>query len=324
MNTKTNMDKVKFGRVCKLYLRNSTTNALDLSDLHVTFEIHQAITNVPNWALIRIYNLSVDTLNRAEGEFDHVDLYAGYGKEAARLFYGQIAQYNGGLRDSAKDHFLEIVAQDGDFAANWTTINHTLKAGWTQADQAQLATDAMKDNGVPTGYVGDLPQTPLPRGKAIFGMARDTLHQVQTNANADWSIQDGEVQILPYEQTLPNQMIVLTSATGLIGTPQRTVDGVMIKALIDPRFKRGALVQIDNSFVQDPNVSVASGADNYYPSLDRNGIYKIYAADHEGDTRGRAWYSTLTCVAAHAGAGLPLSTTFQNAIPNPRSRSGNG
>lgn len=312
----------KFGRVCKLYLSNAAS-ALDVSHLRVTFDVHQALTSAPNWSTIRVYNVDEDTISQIQYEFDRVDLYVGYGDadEATHLFQGQVIQFNAGS-EVGPDTWLDIVAQDGELATNWTTVNHTLTAGWTQREAAQEAARAMAENGATVGHVGGLPETPMPRGKAVYGMARDYLDALRFNASSDWSIQDGRVELLPFEETTPDEAVVLTAATGLIGVPKRTVDGIIIKSLIDPAFQRGGMVEIDNASIQDPNIDLEYKADNYRPSVSSDGVYKIRAADHVGDTRGRDWYTTLTCISPYSGDYRP--DTLDNAIPNPRTQPGEG
>ena len=44
------------------------TEALDVSNLRIVFEIEKDLSNIPNLALIRIYNLSQSSRNKIEEE----------------------------------------------------------------------------------------------------------------------------------------------------------------------------------------------------------------------------------------------------------------
>ena len=307
---------IKFKRKCELYLHNAD-EALDLSQLRVSFEIHQATQQTPNWAVIRVYNISKDTVNRAQDEFDKIDLRVGYGNETARLFYGLIRQYNYGLRADARDTFIDFVCSDGDIAFNQAYVSLTIAAGWTQKDQALLAVDSLIEYGVTRGYIGDLPTRPMPRGKAIFGGTRYVLNNLMTNAGADWSIKNGQAEIRPQDELPPGVAIKLTPGTGLIGLPQQTVDGITLKALIDARFEYGSLIEVDNSTIQGANLPVEYTATPFIPSYDASGVYKIYSVNHTGDTRGNEWYSELLCVSA-TGGNVPEGGTYLSAVPKDR------
>src|ERR1700730_724075 len=47
-------------------------------DLRIRFQVHQANIETPNWAWIRVYNLSESTAKRTINEFDRCVLQAGY------------------------------------------------------------------------------------------------------------------------------------------------------------------------------------------------------------------------------------------------------
>jgi len=248
----------------------------------------------PNWAVIRVYNISKDTVNRAQDEFDKIDLRVGYGNETARLFYGLIRQYNYGLRADARDTFIDFVCSDGDIAFNQAYVSLTIAAGWTQKDQALLAVDSLIEYGVTRGYIGDLPTRPMPRGKALFGGTRYVLNNLMTNAGADWSIKNGQAEIRPQDELPPGVAIKLTPGTGLIGLPQQTVDGITLKALIDARFEYGSLIEVDNSTIQGANLPVEYTATPYTTIIRRQRrLPDILSQPHRRHARQRVVQRTV-------------------------------
>ncbi|MGC8011077.1 hypothetical protein ACP3WR_24425, partial [Salmonella enterica] len=76
--------------------------------------------------------------------------------------------------------------------------------------------------GVSLDYMFELPKNPLPRGKVMFGMARDFMRGAARTAQAVWSIQDGKVQLVPETSYRPGLIPVITSETGMIGLPEQT------------------------------------------------------------------------------------------------------
>lgn len=303
----------QFKRTCHLTLSNSS-QALDLSEMQVEFEIHQAMVNVPNWARIRVYNLSQATQQQAYKEFHTIDLAVGYDGYASRLFHGQVRQFNAGLREDAKDTFIDFICQDGDFGHNWTVINKTLAKGWSYTDLFQTLNGAFKTNGLATGHQGELPTQTFPRGRVLYGSAKHHMSRAVDNINAEWSIENGEVTVVPYDGTLPSQAIVVTPETGLIGLPQQTVNGITLTTLIDPKIQDGGLIKLDNSTIQTASISTAANAVNFIPSFDPNGLYKVYSINHLGNTRGNEWQSEITCVATTGTQ--PRTTQYTAAVPN--------
>jgi hypothetical protein len=149
--------------------------------------------------------------------------------------------------------------------------------------------------GVGTGYIGPLPPLKLPRGKVMYGNARDYIKAVADTNNLSWSIQDENVVILPESTYLPTQAVVLTTKTGLIGTPQQTVEGIMAKCLLNPKLRCHSRVQIDNKSVAQFKIDFTQpGSPANTPSaLNYDGYYYALVAEHSGDTRGTEWYTNL-------------------------------
>ncbi|WP_457832633.1 hypothetical protein, partial [Staphylococcus aureus] len=76
-------------------------------------------------------------------------------------------------RENQTDTYLDITAADGDSAYNFAVVNTSLAAGSTVEQHVQAACTAMAPFGVSLDYMFELPKNPLPRGKVMFGMARD-------------------------------------------------------------------------------------------------------------------------------------------------------
>lgn len=78
--------------------------------------------------------------------------------------------------------------------------------------------------GIDTG-VADLPRDrKLPRGKVLFGDSRNVMHKIAKNNNADWSIQDSQLTVLPKDKVLTDhEGFVLSQETGMIGSPKSQI-----------------------------------------------------------------------------------------------------
>lgn len=292
-------------RKCTLIVSGSNFDGLDLSELRIKFSVKRSDTMTPNTADIYVYNLEEQTALRIRKEFTRVTLQAGYEGNEGVIFQGNIKQVIIG-RESATDTFINIVAGDGDRAYNFAIVNTTLAKGSSQLDQVNAAATAMAPKGVTAGHIGDMPPEKLPRGKVMYGNARTYLRDVAQSSKKTWSIQDGKITFVGLKAYLPGEQVVLTSETGMIGTPQQTNDGVNIKCLLNPRIKISGRVHIDSKIIlqQKLNLDQIAAAKGNTSTINgliprhlrTDGSYYVLVLEHTGDTRGVDWYTSLMCL----------------------------
>lgn len=284
----------QFNRRCNLIISGESGDGLELSGLRIVFKVKKSDAQTPNTATIRIYNLAKETEAKIRKEFSRILLQAGYESNYGVIFSGNIKQTSIG-RENGTDSFLDIAAGDGDDAYNFAVVNTTLAAGATQKDQINASIAPMKTLGVGQGFVADSGGEKLPRGKVMYGMAHKFLRQSTKSSNTTWSIQDGKLQVVHQQGVLPNQAIVLSSKTGLIGTPEQAVEGIKIKALLNPTFKIGGKVHINQADIAEAKLQDTSkdAPVNKPVRIEADGFYKLLVVEHSGDTRGGEWYSDL-------------------------------
>ncbi len=292
-----NIGSVQYMRKFNLVVFGTDLNGLDLSQLRCKFVVKRSDTMTPNVAEIRVYNVEEKTAIRISTEFKRVVLQAGYAENYGVIFQGNIKQVIIG-RESATDTFIDIVAGDGERAYNFSIVSATIAAGATQRDQAEASIRCMNTNGVDQGYMGDFPNEQLPRGKVMYGNARNYLRDIAQTTDKSWSIQDEKVNFVSKKSYLPGERVVLTSKTGMIGTPQQTNEGVNVKCLLNPMIQIGGRIEIDNKSIErfKINLTVPNSAANIPAPLTADGVYYVLVAEHEGDTRGVAWYTSLICL----------------------------
>ncbi|TJZ75573.1 phage protein [Chitiniphilus eburneus] len=279
--------------------------ALDLSDLHFRFVIRRGDIQTPNTADIIVYNVSDNTAQSVQKEYTRVVLQAGYDGSFGVIFDGTIKQVRRG-RESPTDTYLAITAADGDSAYNFATLNVTLAAGSTAKDRLDEMEKVLGPHGVSIGYTPTLDDSKLPRGRVFFGPVKNYLSWLVKNAEAKWSIQDGTVQICPLNSYVPGTPVIVSYATGMIGLPEETINGLNMKMLLNPNVKIGTLIQIDNASIQQYRfgMSTSNTVDNENILLMRDkhndGYYYVMIAEHYGDTRGNDWYTVVRCLAVDA------------------------
>lgn len=296
-------NQLQYIRHCNLIVANEAGEGLDLSNLRIVFKIKKSDAQTPNTAEIRVYNLADGTANRIRKEFQNITLQAGYESNYGLIFNGNIKQVRFG-RENGTDSFIDIAAADGDNAYNFAVVNATLAAGSRQSDQINAAAGSMSGRGVSIGHMDATGGVKLPRGKVMYGMARDYLRQSSDASGSSWSIQDGKVQLVSLTGVMPNQAVLLTSKTGLVGQPEQTNDGIKARCLLNPMLRIGGKVQINEKDVAEaklPGTSKDAQA-NKPPAIEADGFYRLLVVEHSGDTRGNDWYSDLVCLGVDATA----------------------
>jgi len=311
-------------RKASLIVYGVNNKALNLGDLRFSFAIRRGDIQTPNSADIRIYNLSSDTAYHIQQitpapEFSRVVINAGYEGNFGLIFDGEIKQVRRG-RSSETDTYLDITAADGDSAYNYSVASMSLAAEATSpANQAEQMIKVMAKHGVTKGYVPNLSSNPLPRGKAIYGMVKDELRKIAKTTDTSWSIQDAKVNLVPLTAYMPGDVPVISSATGMIGLPEQTQNGINVRVLLNPNIKVGQKVLIDISSLQKYRYSLSLGgnqqaqnaATELFNKTSDDGSYYVMIADHHGDTRGNDWYTDLTCLAVNAD----VSPVYKTNIP---------
>ena len=297
------MSQLQYLRKINLIVAGASGDGLDLSPMRIVFKTKKSDAQTPNTAEIRVYNLAPETAKKIRQEFKTITLQAGYEANYGVIFTGNIKQVRFG-RESGTDTYIDIAAGDGDDAYNFAVVNTTLAAGAKQSDQIAAAGTAMSGKGVGLGYVAETGPAALPRGKVMYGMARDYLRQSAEASSTSWSVQDGKLQIVSLTGTLPNQAVLLNSKTGLVGTPEQTNDGIKARCLLNPLLKIGGKVQIDEKDVAEaklPDTEKDSTA-NKPADISSDGVYRVLTIEHSGDTRGNDWYSDIVCLDVDATA----------------------
>lgn len=276
------------------------------SGLRVRFQIKDSTTQTPRIAEIRITNLSEATAQRIPSKNAKVELLAGYQGSYGRIFMGEIKQRRIG-RENPTDTYVDIFAATGDRAYNNSVVSKTLPAGSTGQDIYKACLEAMKPFGVTQGQIPDaLAKMKYPRPVTLFGMARDHLRTLAQSAGSTWNIRDDKLDLIPKDGALEGAAIVLNSQTGLVGLPTQTDLGIVARCLINTRIGINSTIQINQKSIQEAvqNFGYRTEQQNSelnFPRIAADGLYRVIAIDHVGDTHGQPWYCELYCIAKNGG-----------------------
>lgn len=264
----------QYGRRYRLEVGNGTQSIV-IDNLAISFNIEKTISEEPNTSKIEIYNLNADNRNQIANKiFNQVKLFAGY-DDPRLIFAGQITQaYT--IRDDL-DFITHIESGDGQADYSRGRVYTTLKAGVKDSDVVNICVKAM---GSSKQGVIDLPRDKaLPRCKVLSGDIKEYLKHVAKNNDANWHILDGNLNILPKNKVLNNsEGFILSEQTGLIGSPEKTDDGLKITCLLNPVLNIGGLIRVK---------SILSEYD---------GDYKITQLTHNGDFLNDTWQTELIAI----------------------------
>lgn len=162
--------------------------------------------------------------------------------------------------------------------------------------------------GVGPGYIAPVVGKPLPRGKVMFGMAKDFMRLAAKTTSSVWSIQDGKLNMYPETAYVPGAIPKITPDSGLIGMPEQTRNGVSFRMLLNPSIKIGQIIELDNSTIQkyEYGLSIPDEVEReriqQQNGLQAAGFYYVMRVDRVGDTRGDAWWNEVLCIAADSTA----------------------
>lgn len=257
------------------------TSSTDPSQIHstlrVAFRAERNSQKEPSPAEITIWNLSKDSRAFLESIVAPVVLEAGYAGQAFQIFSGDLI-YAATQRQGV-DWVTKLQIQDGARKYRSARINESLGPGTTLSDAIQKAADAL---GLPLGNLTSHlspvrgKTTAFGKGVVLSGKAEEQLDKLLKLAGYEWSIQDGQLQVLAPAETLPTEIVVLNSDSGLVGSPESARDDktkktfVKARSLLQPGLFPGRTVRLEGAAV--------------------SGDFKIERAIYTGDSWGQDWY----------------------------------
>lgn len=300
---------ILYGRRYRVIVSNASGTALDVSQLRCTFKISKTILQQPNLSEVTIYNLSPDAENSLIQEGSRVIVEAGYeGDQYGLIFDGDIVQPIRDKEDGVT-YRLTLRAMDGDRFMNYGFVGFSILKGQTSRSQIDNIISQVQ-MPINRGLISDsFSHATLPRGKVVFGLARDYLRQLAQSQDATFYVEDNKVNIIKATDLPPDEIFDLSPESGLIGVPAQNENGVSFKCLLNPRIKINSLVHIDNSLIRSQGYQAGQVIRN----LDSEGIYRVISITYTGDTRGDDWQCECETVSQ---AGL-MPSMMSTATANP-------
>lgn len=255
--------------------------SLDVSELACTFKASRSLSGYAGTCELTIKNLSEEhrqEILHAPRRTTFVEIQAGYKEGLSVIFRGDLRKRSVARENT--DWIIKITAGDGEHAMRNARVNRGFAAGTSLQDVMQHIADAMGVGignapqalrGAALGALDDV----FHEGTVLYGPAAAALTSLTAAAGLTWSIQDGNLQVLPRGGALAREAIVLSPETGLLGAPEvvnrRTLN---LKAFLIPGLVPGQQVVLESAIAQ--------------------GAWRITHADYSGETHGQDWTAALT------------------------------
>lgn len=265
------------------------------TDLRVVFEVKRTLNKHPDPATVTIYNLAAAT-RASFKQGDQLRLVAGYRDASSLLYSGQVMDQI--VARDGPDWATTFTVRDGDTA--WRTLVNTAFA--TSAPLATAVTNIASAMGLvllPTSGQA-LAGLSVRGGSVHLGPGHDALTKMLTPWGLRWCVQDGNLVILPLDGTTYENAVLLTPTTGLVGSPEPMTDQQRKRKTKagQPAVSLAKRIRI-TSLLQP---SLTPGRRVVLQSTAYDGVYRVDAAVHRGDSRGQDWYSVVECTQLSPGA----------------------
>lgn len=257
----------------------------------IKFDSTKSWKQEPNTCEIQVYNLSPD--QRAQlslAKTPTIKLAAGYGgdENLTQIFYGQAIYLKHEIPANSGDIITTISTTDGGEQKQKSRIHVAFGPG---TSTSQVLRRVVQQMGIKPGnldrVVKDLDAgikaSLYSAGVTISGNAGEELGHICRSCGYDYSIQDGQLQMLKIGTAADNFEVVLNENSGLVGTPTISNKGVVsgtcliFKAGSGLDLVPGRRVRIESSFLK--------------------GSFILAKTDMKGDNFGEDWYCDFEAVA---------------------------
>jgi hypothetical protein len=253
-------------------------SGFDLSNLDCVFHIKKSLKPEPNTCELRLFNLAESTRNTlSTPKRVLLRVEAGYRAAMAQLFLGEVRSARSYREGPAI--VTELSTSDSEKEIQTARISFATGPNTSTSRLLTMIADALEvgiGNALVVAAKLDATRQPVfGDGSVLFGNAALALTAFCQSVGYEWSIQDGNLQILPLGGALETKGVFLHSGTGLIGSPAIDHKGVVsATALIQPDIAPGRYVQIK--------------------SLAFSGVFRVLDCEYTGDTRGQEWTVKFT------------------------------
>jgi hypothetical protein len=264
-----------FGRSVDVRIGPAGGVGRSFKDLKIEFEVNRSLGRDPNTASVSLWNVDSVSLGIITALGAKIQVLAGYGQIPSLIFNGDIAKRGVVIEKQDADEVVTIEAGDGELAYSKTRFDRSFVAG---TDNNTILSLILASMGLGLGPGSPaLPPKVYGSDVTFFGMAREAVDEIVKDVGAQWSVQDGNVVLLLNDQQVTAEGAeLLTSNTGMVGSPTRTDEGVNVDSLLNPRIRPGKALSIVSRAI--------------------TGFYKAMKVRHSGDNYGADFTTQIEAI----------------------------
>lgn len=275
--------------------------------LRITFQVTHFAGGAFSVAEITIYNVSRYSSRQmlgdgSAGKYEFITLEAGYDGLFGSIFMGQITNVQLHLEDGGATRGIRFFCKSSAKERDQNLINLTLSP---ETDPVQIIEECAAVFGAEIQFYGDFSELKRrSRGTVLQGSPTACMNELAETFAFDWMVENGAIKIIKRDFALDNQVYVISSGTGMIGSPVVSDTEVGIRYTLNPKIKLGDTIKLES---MAPRFEF-SGAFFYdVPRTIGEGYYKVNSLVFAGDSHGDQWESQISCLRLSAAAQAGIS-----------------
>ena len=275
--------------------------------LRITFQVTHFAGGAFSVAEITIYNVSRYSSRQmlgdgSAGKYEFITLEAGYDGLFGSIFMGQITNVQLHLEDGGATRGIRFFCKSSAKERDQNLINLTLAP---ETDPVQIIEECAAVFGAEIQFYGDFSELKRrSRGTVLQGSPTACMNELAETFAFDWMVENGAIKIIKRDFALDNQVYVISSGTGMIGSPVVSDTEVGIRYSLNPKIKLGDTIKLES---MAPRFEF-SGAFFYdVPRTIGEGYYKVNSLVFAGDSHGDQWESQISCLRLSAAAQAGIS-----------------
>jgi hypothetical protein len=274
-----------FGRAVRVIVANPDTGlGPEITGLRVQLKVKKSLKKEPNTCELSVFNLSPATRANMQKRGARVIVEAGYTDTLSQIFSGD-ARVIDHIHDGA-NWITKVQCGDGERAYQFSRITESFRPGTKVADVIQGVIQATGLDGTKAiQTVKALVSEQFIKGYAANGKASAELDRLLRGRGLEWSIQDGQIQVLQKGATTQETAVLVSPDSGLVGSPEHgtpspdekkdKANTLKVKSLMNPQIRPGRIIAIQANGIR--------------------GQFRVLTVEHSGDTHGGEWYSVVEC-----------------------------
>jgi len=265
-------------------------SAIVIKDLKIVFEIAKTEGKDPNTAKVEVFNLSADTRKKIETEQlgDNLIVYAGYldGDGEELIFSGDITSVTHKIE--RPNVITTIMANDGENILSSAKVSLAKNKGVTAFS---ILEEILKTLPLPNNLKTiSIPVSKIySNGFAFTGMSKVALTKVTEYLDLEWTIQNNEIRLTPFDGNDSTTAVLLNTKSGLLNSPSRILDDTKKAKGTAAKNKPGWKVQS----LLSPKINPKGQLGISSREIPDNTIFNVHSVVHRGDTHGPEWISTI-------------------------------